>query len=173
MTRINVVPPSELCDAHLGAEYRELPRVFPLVRRAIARGELPTDPRNPARYVLGRGHVRFFYPRLGWLAARYDEIVAECRRRGRRVTYPNIFGSDIPAEWDRWWRPIPAEWWGWWRPDEEALALNRTRIAERLSKMNEMTLRKSLTFDPALPSETNLAQNSFTLIEACSTGELE
>lgn len=42
MTRINVIEPSRLSDQHLGAEYRELPRVFGLVRDAIARGERPT-----------------------------------------------------------------------------------------------------------------------------------
>ncbi|MBP7000765.1 pyrimidine dimer DNA glycosylase/endonuclease V [Amaricoccus sp.] len=38
MTRINVVPPEELSRAHLVAEYRELPRVFGMVRAMIARG---------------------------------------------------------------------------------------------------------------------------------------
>lgn len=38
MTRINLIPPSELHYKHLVAEYRELPRVFGLVRRAQANG---------------------------------------------------------------------------------------------------------------------------------------
>ena len=78
MTRINCVPVQELTDAHLGAEYRELPRIFALARAAYLRGELPTDPRNPTEYTLGKGHVRFFYARLGWLRKRFLELVAEC-----------------------------------------------------------------------------------------------
>jgi hypothetical protein len=39
MTRINCIDPALLSDKHLGAEYRELPRIFNLVRDAIKRGE--------------------------------------------------------------------------------------------------------------------------------------
>lgn len=41
MTRVNVVDPSLLSDKHLGAEYRELPRVFGEVKRKIAMGAKP------------------------------------------------------------------------------------------------------------------------------------
>ena len=47
MTRINGIPPQELTGPHLVAEYRELPRIFALVRAAAARGARPEDPRNP------------------------------------------------------------------------------------------------------------------------------
>ena len=129
MTRINCVPVDELTDAHLGAEYRELPRVFGLVRAAIARGERPDDPRNPAAYVLGPGHVRFFYPRLSYLIERYAQIAEECERRGRRVRFRALpLGT-----------PIPPGWWGAWAPDAAAQALNRARIAERLQQRKERT----------------------------------
>ena len=120
MTRINCVPPAELSDAHLGAEYRELPRVFGLVRAAAARGERPTDARNPAVYRLGPGHVRFFYARLGWLLLRHAAIVSEGHGRGRVLRFPAP-----PAH------SIPPEWFGAWTPDAPALALNRARIKER------------------------------------------
>ncbi|CUW45036.1 endonuclease V [Brucella vulpis] len=77
MTRINCIPPAELTGPHLVAEYRELPRVFALVRAAIQRGEAPQDPRNPQQYTLGAGHVRFFYARLGYLAKRQAALIAE------------------------------------------------------------------------------------------------
>lgn len=120
MTRINVVPPSELSDKHLGAEYRELPRIFGHVRKAIARGETPYDPRNPAEYTLGRGHVRFFYPRLSWVVVRYDLLVRECRRRQRVVNYPRPDTNGIPEQWFGGYIVTPA-----------ALALNRQRILDR------------------------------------------
>lgn len=123
MTRINCIPPSELTDAHLGAEYRELPRVFSLVSQAIRRKEQPDDKRNPLRYTLGEGHVRFFYNKLGYLVKRYGEIVQECKRRGRVVRF-----ASLPVEYVQ-----DNSWYGQWEPDAEALALNRARINERLN----------------------------------------
>ena len=125
MTRINCIPPRELSPAHLVAEYRELPRIFGLVRAAIARGESPLDPRNPAEYRLGAGHVRFFYPRLGWLLARQVALVAEMRARG----YAPSFGDPESLI-----ASIPSEWLGDWQPTPEALAQNRARIAARLAE---------------------------------------
>lgn len=120
MTRINVVPPRELSDKHLGAEYRELPRVFAHVRKAILRGWRATDPRYPAEYTLGRGHVLFFYPRLSWVCVRYDLLVQECHRRQRVVNYPRPDTTGIPEEWFGGYIVTPA-----------ALALNRQRIKDR------------------------------------------
>lgn len=73
MTRINYVPPSELSGKHLGAEYRELPRVFRLALRMAERGEAPPPAAGP--YRLGTGHMKSFAGRLHYLDARYDEIV--------------------------------------------------------------------------------------------------
>lgn len=125
MTRINCIPPHELSGPHLVAEYRELPRIFTLVRAAIARGEKPCDPRNPPGYRLGAGHVRFFYPRLGYLARRQAALIAEMLARGYAPGF---------TETAHLLEGIPAEWCGDWQPDPEAMALNRARIAERLAK---------------------------------------
>ncbi|MCP8895343.1 pyrimidine dimer DNA glycosylase/endonuclease V [Shinella daejeonensis] len=122
MTRINCIPVSELSGPHLVAEYRELPRVFALVRAAIARGERPDDPRNPQEYRLGAGHVRFFYCRLGYLARRQVSLVQEMRARGYQPQYDNPLAllDGLPSEWCQDWTPTP-----------QAIALNRARIAER------------------------------------------
>lgn len=105
MTRINLVDPGLLLDAHLGAEYRELPRVWTLARRAVNRGERPDDPRNPREFTLGTGHVRFFYPRLAWVQRRYAALVAECLKRGRKVTFKALPEAHIPDEWFVDWEP--------------------------------------------------------------------
>ena len=119
MTRINCVPVRELTDKHLGAEYRELPRVFKLAEAAYKRGD---DWRSyPQEYVLGPGHVKFFYPRLCYLQSRFIAIVEECHRRGRKAFY-----TDTPTA------SVSSDWWQYWEPTPAALALNRTRIAERL-----------------------------------------
>lgn len=123
MTRINCIPPAELHDKHLVAEYRELPRVFKLAYAAYARGEDPST--HPHAYTLGKGHVKFFYTRLGWLRWRFQDIVAEMRARGWQPAYP-----DVPSAADR----LPVSWWGFWEPSDRALAVNRQRIAERQPK---------------------------------------
>lgn len=74
MTRINLVPPAELCDQHLLAEHRELTRI----PNAVAKGRFALRG-QPADYVLGTGHVRFFFDKLAFLKTRYDALHAECR----------------------------------------------------------------------------------------------
>jgi deoxyribonuclease (pyrimidine dimer) len=122
LTRINCIPPSELSGPHLVAEYRELPRIFGLARAALARGERPDDRRNPTIYTLGKGHVRFFYPRLGFLVKRQATLIVEMKQRGYR---PNF------TDPERLLDGIPKEWCADWIPDYEAIALNRQRIKER------------------------------------------
>jgi hypothetical protein len=128
MTRINVIPPSELTDSHLGAEYMELPRIFQLAYKSMIRGEDVDDKRNPREYTLGEGHVRFFYPRLKFLANRFDQIVSECERRGRNCSY-----KEVP----NFYNMVPEIWKKDYEPTEEAMALNRARIQLRLSGSKE------------------------------------
>jgi hypothetical protein len=123
MTRINVIDPKELTRQHLIAEYKELPRIFTLVRKAIIRGESPNDKRNPNEYTLGKGHVRFFYPRLGWLKRRFLALVNEMQRRGYS---PQFTSQDISD--------IPLEWCGDYDPTEIAITINRARIKDRLKR---------------------------------------
>jgi len=127
MTRINCVPVSELTLKHLLAEYRELPRVFGLVKKAVSRKEKPTDPRFPDTYTLGKGHVLFFYPRLGYLSDRYPDLISELQRRGYRPKYQDAWEL-IDG--------IPDEWFGSWTPTPEAQKINRQRICERLNGRN-------------------------------------
>ncbi|MCB8893586.1 pyrimidine dimer DNA glycosylase/endonuclease V, partial [Bordetella pertussis] len=117
MTRINCVPVEELSGPHLVAEYRELPRVFALAHKAAARGALV----QPAAYTLGKGHLLFFYTRLGYLARRHRALVEEMRRRGYRPAFAGVTCEDFAD--------IPAPFWNDRTPTEEALALNRARIA--------------------------------------------
>ena len=71
MTRINLVPPAELCDQHLLAEHRELTRI----PNAVAKGKYHLKG-QPAEYKLGEGHVRFFFNKLAFLKKRYDDYEA-------------------------------------------------------------------------------------------------
>lgn len=132
MTRINLVPPAELCDQHLLAEHRELTRI----PRAVARGRFSLAGQPPA-YKLGTGHVRFFFDKLAFLQQRYHALHAECRARGFRVT--PIWPDDLPAD---------AHLWHDYLPTPEALALNRARIAERMPSQARFTPHQRL---PVLP----------------------
>ena len=123
MTRINLIPPRQLSGKHLVAEYRELPRVFGLVRRAQARGEQPYAYRNYDRYVLGKGHVKFFYTRLRYLVRRYDELVQEMRNRGYQPNYAEPQTDDIGPQW-----------FGDWLPRDEDIETNMGRLRERDAK---------------------------------------
>lgn len=123
MTRINCVPVKELSGPHLVAEYRELPRVFALAEKAAARGSFS----QPPYYTLGKGHVLFFYTRLGYLAQRHAELIEEMKQRGYKPSFTGIRREDFPSMPDSFWRS--------WEPTDEALRLNRQRIKERSRKI--------------------------------------
>lgn len=120
MTRINCVPVTELTGKHLVAEYRELPRVrhaWPRKGNAVAN--------QPKNYVLGKGHVKFFYTRGIWIQRRHRLLIEEMRRRGYTPTLP-------PVDLSHW----PEFAMNDWQPTTEALAINRERIALRISESN-------------------------------------
>ena len=121
MTRINCVPVSELSRQHLVAEYRELPRVFNLARKAAARGHQSVD--APAHYTLGKGHMLFFYTRLKYLANRQQQLIEEMQQRGYQANFTDSL-FELHAD-------IPTYMWNDWQPDETALTINRQRILER------------------------------------------
>ena len=123
MTRINLVDPSTLHTKHLVAEYRELPRVFGLVEAAQRRGLTPATAKIPKHFVLGPGHVTFFYDKLKFLADRFHWLVNEGERRGFNFSHTNI-------------KPIQADdhWWNDWTPRPEDIKLSEERIAARMPK---------------------------------------
>lgn len=122
MTRINVIPVQLLSDKHLGAEYRELPRIFGAVRYLHQHPHLQQKIKYPSQYVLGKGHVTFFYMKLGYLLDRYVQLCAECRQRGRVVNY-----GDAEALV----QGIPLSYRGQWSPPLDAVLLNYQRIQDR------------------------------------------
>lgn len=133
MTRINCVPPKELHRKHLAAEHYELPRVFTQVRKCLEKGVDPRDIKAPDQYTLGKGHLKFFYTRLGYLQARMADLIAEMILRGMK---PNI--EDVGA----YTRGIPQHLLGNWTPTKEAMKLNRARLEERLAEMEAKPKRK-------------------------------
>lgn len=95
MTRINLTPVETLTDQHLMAEYRELPRVFGAVRKRLASGKKFDD--IPKDFCLGKGHVKFFYDKCGFLLIRQENIINECLKRGFNISHwTPICVDDIP-----------------------------------------------------------------------------
>ena len=127
MTRINLVDPTELSRQHLVAEYRELPRIFTLVRAAQGKGLKPVNIKAPAVYVLGHGHMLFFYDKCMFLLRRQQSLIREMRLRG----YDPKF--DRP---DDLINGLEAHWLNDYEPTEAALAINRARIKERSNASN-------------------------------------
>ena len=128
MTRINCIPPKELTDKHLVAEYRELPRIFKLIRgwcdrHADSPCKFPTDD-LPQEYRLGKGHVLFFYDKGYWLYRRQQSLIKEMKARGFNPKFTNPY---------QLFNSIPFPMQGDWVPTEEAMELNRERIRERLN----------------------------------------
>ena len=83
MTRINLVPPEELMDQHLFAEFREIKMVPKSLARSIAaRGVQGVQKRIPTAFTLNTGHVSFFYDKGAYLVGRYALLRQELERRG-------------------------------------------------------------------------------------------
>lgn len=121
MTRINVVPVHELSTKHLVAEYREITRLPNNLRKSLNRKNKPFSLNEiPDRYVLGKGHVKFFYNKMQFLKQRFEQLVNEMIKRGYNPTYrdSSIFNSE-------------EEYFGNYIPTKQALWLNRKRIEER------------------------------------------
>ena len=86
MTRINLVDVEELSDAHLLAEYRELPRAI----------KQDVDISNsPKRYTLGKGHVKWAAQYPVFLINRYYNLVNEMKHRGFIVNFPTTALNDL------------------------------------------------------------------------------
>ena len=127
MTRINMVPPRELTDQHLIAEWRELRDVPNALRRAL-RTRAPEDVARavPATFTLGKGHISFFYDKGAYLALRATALGEEMECRGFRPDY------DKMARALRVWEDHPSLR-RTFRPSSADLSLVRTRIRERIA----------------------------------------
>ena len=133
MTRINLVPPCELADQHLFAEFREIKMIPKALNRSLAALERrEQDPqvlldRIPKQYTLGKGHVSFFYNKGFYLQLRYDDIRAELAMRGINFNYHASFDPD------RIFNILGYPFYGPYTPTEADYALIRARIAEKIA----------------------------------------
>lgn len=124
MTRINVVPPSELTTKHLVAEYREITRLPNNLKKSLNR-KLPFSMDEiPTQYTLGTGHVKFFYNKMLFLEKRFKSLVDEMLKRGYN---PQFLDTSI-------FIPNDKQFYNDYTPTSEAIEINRKRISDRLGK---------------------------------------
>lgn len=133
MTRINLVPPAELMDQHLFAEFREIKMVPKSLKRsvdaALKRGE-PLSMfliRIPPSFTLNKGHVCFFYDKGVYLHARFNDIVKELDNRGINYDKRSVLDElDV-------FKTLGREFNKDYVPTKEALQIIRQRIQEKIA----------------------------------------
>lgn len=118
MTRINIgINPKTLTDRHLMAEHREMKRI----PNVVSKGRYNLK-NVPPQFTLGKGHVSFFYDKLGYLLERYKEIHEECRKRGFNV-------QNYTSSWDG----VPKELMNSYTPTQRDIDIVTERILDRLA----------------------------------------
>lgn len=125
MTRINIIPPDELMDQHLIAEYREFPMVPASLNRTLSSkaGLIKSKIKN--RYTLNTGHVYFFYDKGKYLEKRYGELITEMKARGFKPDFRRKFATKIFKE---------NGLYNDWSPSLDEQNIARERIAKRISE---------------------------------------
>ena len=128
MTRINIIPTTELADQHLVAEYREMFMVGSALQRSLKSPHWEKNKKTwPSTFTLNSGHVKFFYNKGKYLHKRYDELVSEMKRRGMKPDPSRVFKRD---QW-------PDELYLDWIPTEAEQLIVRQRIQERIDEKPE------------------------------------
>ena len=135
MTRINIIPPSELTDQHLIAEYREITMVPAALSRTLKSKAGFNPNRINEKYTLNTGHVYFFYDKGLYLNKRYNELIEEMKLRGFNPDPDKKFPKEI----------FPSELYNDWMPTLEDQKIIRKRIAEKIAMKPNWYRKKSLT----------------------------
>lgn len=120
MTRINLLPVTQLTDQHLVAEYREILRMPKYLSRSLntKRGVRIDD--LPPVFTLNTGHVKFFYNKGRFVRDRFWELRGEMHRRG--------FTPTIVIDMTTW----PKHLMGDYTPSAADVAISRQRIDSKL-----------------------------------------
>lgn len=120
VTRINIdYQVKKLNTKMLLAEHREIKRIPNMIRSGKARLE-----NIPNNFTLGKGHVKFFYNKLGYLLQRYNQIYAECIKRGFNV-----------QNYSESWNGIDSSLLGNFNPTQEDKQLIVDRINSKLGRI--------------------------------------
>ena len=125
MTRINIVPPRELYDQHLIAEYREITMVPAALNRTLNSKSGLILSKISEKYTLNKGHVYFFYNKGLYLDKRYNQIIQEMENRRFKPDKNRKFPKSIF---------IDNNLYNDWEPSSEDIKIIRKRISEKLQQ---------------------------------------
>ena len=125
MTRINIIPPEELYDQHLIAEYREITMVPAALNRTLNSKAGLDLSKIPLNFTLNKGHVYFFYDKGKYLYKRYLKIILEMKRRNFKPSISRKFPKNIF---------IKNNLYNDWMPTIEDCAIIRERISEKINR---------------------------------------
>ncbi len=125
MTRINLVPPEELYDQHLVAEFKEIHQWVGSFRRSLRSKNGIVTETIPRRFCLGSGHVKFFYNKLLYIQHRFGYVKREMKRRGFRI-------RQVVARL-HWPKETPPELWQNWEPSVRDMNVVRARIKQKVA----------------------------------------
>jgi hypothetical protein len=92
------------------AEYNEMLMLAEYIKK-YPKGEIP------ACYCLGKGHMKFFRNKQGYLKKRHSEIIAEMERRGFKARKKMVLKSS-----------------GGWKPSSKDLKIIKQRLCQKLRK---------------------------------------
>ena len=121
MVRINLVPPSELTDQHLVAEHDEILMLCGALKRTLASKIGYQQSRIAPKFLLGKGHIYFFFDKGKYLHERFIQIQTEMRARDFHPT--RVFPTYI-------W---PSHLYNDFTPTQEDFDLIRERIKHKIS----------------------------------------
>jgi len=102
MVRINLINPRQLTDQHLVAEYDEMLMLMAYVRKHQSLEGIPE------RFCLGKGHIKFFKNKIGYLKKRHELLKKEMGRRGF-VARKTIVTKGIHKKLLNDWKPNPKD----------------------------------------------------------------
>ena len=125
MTRINIIPPKELYDQHLIAEYREITMVPAALNRTLNSKNGLNKAKIPKQYTLNKGHVYFFYDKGKYLFIRYKLIIDEMKKRGFRPDEKRKFPTEIFKKNNLFLN---------WKPSNDDFKIIRERINKKLEE---------------------------------------
>jgi deoxyribonuclease (pyrimidine dimer) len=122
MTRVNTVEPVHLTDQHLIAEHREYGiALYSFLNSLNSKyGIVPS--KISKEYTLNKGHVYFFYDKMGYLQRRHQLLKAEAKRRG--------FKLELNPDWTQ----VPPLYLNDWTPTAKDHSVNIERLIIRINE---------------------------------------
>jgi deoxyribonuclease (pyrimidine dimer) len=137
MTRISVGFNKQMVDKHINKERIEVLRIPNDIKNGRTKVDLKRIPKD---FKLGTGHTIFFHNKIGFLKRHYEELTAECIRRGFNPTdYSDAFND------------IPSHLMNDYEPTEHDIQIVRERITERLQTMKNLKYnREPISLEDAI-----------------------